>query len=71
MRKPVGVTSIPNGNVVVVCDDGSVWANDTHGNWLAYKPIPETHAAGGDRGQAHLNALRAQSSTADVVNKKY
>jgi hypothetical protein len=40
MRKPVGVTTSPNGQPVVVCDDGSVVIYDANGNWGDLKPIP-------------------------------
>jgi len=40
MRKPVGVTTSPNGHPVVVCDDGSVVIYDASGNWEDLKPIP-------------------------------
>jgi hypothetical protein len=40
MRKPVGVTTSPNGHPVVVCDDGSVVVYDGNGDWADLKPIP-------------------------------
>lgn len=42
MRKPVGVSTSPNGHHVVVCDDGSVVVYDENGDWADLKPIPGT-----------------------------
>ena len=46
-RKPITALLIPtsNGsNLLVVCDDGSVWLQ-RHDKWTAQEPIPGTAAA--------------------------
>lgn len=45
-RKPIGVSSDSDGDIVVVCDDGSVfyWSNRA-GKWDKIPPVPGTKAA--------------------------
>jgi hypothetical protein len=50
MSKPVGMTCTDNGCVIVVLDDGSVYATDgikigetgVIGKWVEVEPVPNT-----------------------------
>ena len=43
-RRPIGVASTDEGDIVVVCDDGSVWFMQRR-MWTRMNPIPGTPAA--------------------------
>ena len=46
VRTPVSVTAY-EGNLIVACDDGTVWINDGKRGWVQDgSPIPGTRAAG-------------------------
>lgn len=48
-RKPLQITSAPNGNLYCLCDDGTIWVRpfNYENVWLPVVPIPQPPQAVG------------------------